>query len=167
LLICKRELTIVVPGGACWWRDRKQETDLAMQQKHVQTERRDLSLPSNPGGRIPSAPTRLPNKWAILVTLAIGIFMATLDTSIVNISLPTIAHSFHVPLGGEIEWVIIAYLVVIAGVLLTIGRLADMTGRKRLLVLGLIVFTLGSAMCGVAPTLLILILARAFQGLCR
>jgi len=136
-----------------------------MQQKHAQTERQDLSLQSNPGRRIPTAPTRLPNKWAILVTLAIGIFMATLDTSIVNISLPTIARSFHVPLGGEIEWVIIAYLVVIAGVLLTIGRLADMTGRKRLLVLGLIVFTLGSAICGAAPTLLILILARAFQGL--
>src|SRR5437762_785738 len=62
------------------------------------------------------------NKWAVLAILAIGIFMATLDTSIVNISLPTIAHYFGVPLNGAIEWVIIAYLVVIAGVLLTTGR---------------------------------------------
>jgi EmrB/QacA subfamily drug resistance transporter len=61
--------------------------------------------------------------------------------------------------------VIIAYLVVIAGVLLTIGRLADMVGRKVLWVTGLIIFTLGSALCGASPTLLVLIIARAFQGL--
>lgn len=106
-----------------------------------------------------------PNKWAVLAILAIGIFMATLDSSIVNISLPTIARYFNVPLNGEIEWVIIAYLVVIAGVLLTIGRLADMTGRKILWIAGLIIFTLGSAICGASPTLLVLIAARAFQGL--
>lgn len=109
--------------------------------------------------------TKQPNKWAVLGILAIGIFMATLDTSIVNISLPTIASYFQVPLSGAVEWVIIAYLVVIAGVLLTIGRLADMTGRKVLWVAGLIIFTLGSAICGASPTLLILIIARAFQGL--
>ncbi|HXX77412.1 MAG TPA: MFS transporter, partial [Ktedonobacteraceae bacterium] len=83
------------------------------------------------------------NKWAVLAILAIGIFMATLDTSIVNISLPTIAHYFHVPLNGAIEWVIIAYLVVIAGVLLTTGRLADMIGRKPIWIAGLIIFTTG------------------------
>jgi len=106
-----------------------------------------------------------PGKWAVLAILAIGIFMATLDSSIVNISLPTIALYFQVPLSGTIEWVIIVYLVVIAGVLLTIGRLADITGRKILWVAGLIIFTLGSATCGAAPALPILILARAFQGL--
>lgn len=106
-----------------------------------------------------------PNKWAVLAILAIGIFMATLDSSIVNISLPTIAHYFHVPLNGAIEWVIIAYLVTIAGVLLTIGRLADMIGRKTLWIAGLITFTLGSTLCGASPTLLVLIIARAFQGL--
>src|SRR5258708_37268120 len=106
-----------------------------------------------------------PNKWAVLAILAIGIFMATLDSSIVNISLPTIATYFQVPLNGAVEWVIIAYLVVIAGVLLTIGRLADMTGRKILWIAGLIIFTLGSAICGSSPTLLRLIAARAFHGL--
>ena len=108
---------------------------------------------------------RQPNKWAVLAILAIGIFMATLDSSIVNISLPNIAAFFGVPLNGEVEWVIIAYLVVIAGVLLTVGRLADMTGRKILWIAGLVVFTLGSAICGAAPSLLVLIAARAFQGL--
>ncbi len=106
-----------------------------------------------------------PNKWAVLAILAIGIFMATLDSSIVNISLPTIARFFGVPLNGAIEWVIIAYLIVIAGVLLTVGRLADMVGRKNLWIAGLVVFTVGSAICGAAPTLLVLIIARAFQGL--
>ncbi len=116
-------------------------------------------------GRVPETADRGPNKWVVLAILAVGIFMATLDSSIVNISLPTIATYFHVPLNGEIEWVIIAYLVVIAGVLLTVGRLADMTGRKVLWIAGLIIFTLGSAISGAAPTLLLLIIARAFQGL--
>lgn len=112
-----------------------------------------------------SGDVRMPSKWAVLAILAIGIFMATLDSSIVNISLPTIATYFRVPLNGAVEWVIIAYLVVIAGVLLTIGRLADMVGRKILWVAGLIVFTLGSAICGASPTLLVLVISRAFQGL--
>src|ERR1051326_5131339 len=116
-------------------------------------------------GRVGKDEGRRPNKWAVLAILAIGIFMATLDSSIVNISLPTIGSYFQVPLNGAVEWVIIAYLVVIAGVLLTIGRLADMVGRKVLWIAGLIVFTLGSAICGASPTLLVLIIARAFQGL--
>ena len=108
---------------------------------------------------------KAPNKWAVLAILAIGIFMATLDSSIVNISLPTIARYFGVPLSGAIEWVVIAYLVVIAGVLLTTGRLADIIGRKWIWVAGLIVFTTGSAICGASISLGMLIAARALQGL--
>ncbi|MGH2496594.1 MAG: MFS transporter [Ktedonobacteraceae bacterium] len=107
----------------------------------------------------------LPNKWVVFVILAIGIFMATLDSSIVNISLPTIAHFFGVPLNGAVEWIIIAYLVVTAGVLLTVGRLADMIGRKPIWVAGLIIFTGGSAICGASVSLGMLIAARALQGL--
>src|SRR5579885_1385962 len=105
------------------------------------------------------------NKWAVLSIVAIGVFMATLDSSIVNISLPTIAHYFGTALTGAVEWVIIAYLVVIAGVLLTIGRLADMIGRKPIWVSGLIIFTGGSAICGASVALWMLIAARALQGL--
>ena len=105
------------------------------------------------------------NKWAVFAILAVGIFMATLDSSIVNISLPAIARYFGVPLSGAIEWVVIAYLVVIAGVLLTAGRLADMIGRKPIWVTGLSIFTIGSAICGAAPTLGWLIAARGLQGL--
>src|SRR5215471_1981951 len=105
------------------------------------------------------------NKWAVLAILAIGIFMATLDSSIVNISLPNIARYFGVPLNGAVEWVIIAYLVVIAGVLLTTGRLADMIGRKPIWIAGLVIFTTGSAICGASISLGMLIAARALQGL--
>src|SRR5438270_8832143 len=105
------------------------------------------------------------NKWAVLAIVAIGVFMATLDSSIVNISLPTIARYFGVPLSGPVEWVIIAYLVVTASVLLTAGRLADMIGHKAIWVTGLIIFITGSAICGAAPSLAILIAARGLQGL--
>ncbi|HLJ36145.1 MAG TPA: MFS transporter [Ktedonobacteraceae bacterium] len=104
-------------------------------------------------------------KWAVLAIVAVGVFMATLDSSIVNISLPAIASSFGVPLSGAVEWVIIAYLVVTAAVLLSVGRLADMIGRKPIWVAGLIIFTGGSAICGAAPSLGFLIAARALQGL--
>lgn len=104
-------------------------------------------------------------KWAVLGIVAIGVFMATLDSSIVNISLPAMARYFGVPLNGAVEWVIIAYLVATAAVLLTAGRLADMIGRKAVWTVGLVVFVSGSAICGAAPSLGILIAARAFQGL--
>ncbi len=106
----------------------------------------------------------LPQKWLVFFILAIGIFMATLDSSIVNISLPTIAHYFEVPLNGAVEWVIIAYLVVTAGVLLTVGRVADIIGRKMIWVAGLLIFTSGSALCGASLSLGMLIAARALQG---
>jgi EmrB/QacA subfamily drug resistance transporter len=105
------------------------------------------------------------NKWVVLGIVAIGIFMATLDSSIVNISLPSISAYFHTALNGLIEWVIIAYLISIASVLLTFGRLSDMFGRKPLWMLGLGFFTFGSALCGAAPSLLLLVIFRAFQGL--
>ncbi len=105
------------------------------------------------------------NKWVVLALSGTAAFMTTLDSSIVNIGLPSIARAFGVPLSGTIEWVLIGYLVVIAAVLLTFGRLADMLGRKPLFLAGLAVFTLGSALCGAAPSLGALIAARCFQGL--
>src|SRR5271157_3254412 len=98
------------------------------------------------------------DKWTVMGIMAIGLFMATLDASIVNISLPKISLSFQVPLSGMVEWVIIAYLVVIAGLLLTLGRLLDMVGQKLLWVLGLFIFTASSALCGVAPSLWFLVI---------
>src|SRR6185437_10862780 len=77
---------------------------------------------------------------------------------------PTIASFFHKPLSGAVEWIVIVYLVVIAATLLTIGRLADMTGRKAIWMTGLIIFTLGSALSGASPSLGFLIAARGFQA---
>jgi len=90
--------------------------------------------------------------------------MTTLDSSIVNIGLPSIARAFNTPLTGTIEWVIIGYLVVIASLLLTFGRLSDMVGRTPIWTAGLGCFALGSAICGGAPSLGLLIAARAVQG---
>ena len=105
------------------------------------------------------------DKWITLGIVAVGVFMATLDASIVNISLPKISLYFHVPLSGVVEWVIIGYLIVIASILLTLGRLSDIIGRKALWVSGLAVFTAGSVLCGTAPSLLFLVISRCFQGI--
>src|SRR3989449_2229094 len=104
-------------------------------------------------------------RWAVLMVVALGTFMTTLDASIVNIGLPSIARTFHTPIGSAVEWVIIAYLIVIAATLLTFGRLSDLVGRKPVWVAGLAPFTLGSIFCGAAGSLPELIVARAFQGL--
>ena len=104
-------------------------------------------------------------KWAVLALVAVGTFMTALDASIVNIGLPSIARTFRAPVGGAVEWVIIVYPVVIAGTLLTFGRLSDLVGRKPVWMTGLALFTLGSALCGAASSLLMLVVARAFRAL--
>ncbi len=93
-----------------------------------------------------------------------GIFMTTLDASIVNIGLPSIARAFGTPLSGAIEWVVIGYLVAAAALLLTFGRLSDMVGRTSIWMAGLALFTLASGLCGAAPSLTPLIAARVLQG---
>src|SRR2546421_7338970 len=104
------------------------------------------------------------NKWVVLMLVALGGFMTTLDSSIVNIALPAIAHTFGVGVSGAIEWIIIGYLIVIAAFLLTLGRLADMVGRKPIYEAGLVIFVLGSILSGAAPSLAILLIARLLQG---
>src|SRR5439155_831031 len=90
-------------------------------------------------------PAERANKWVVLTLSGTATFMTTLDSSIVNIGLPSIAHAFGVPLSGNIEWVLIGYLVVIAAVLLTFGRLADMLGRKPLFLAGAALLATGLA----------------------
>src|SRR5512142_1458849 len=97
--------------------------------------------------RVPEAPptaTRaVPNKWLVLATVGLGTFLAVLDGSVVNVSLPTITRELHTDL-TTIQWVVMAYLLAITGLLLPCGRLADLVGRKRIYVLGLAVFAVGT-----------------------
>jgi EmrB/QacA subfamily drug resistance transporter len=107
---------------------------------------------------------RVAHPRAVVGLVWTGLFMTTLDASIVNIGLPTIARAFGTPLSGTIEWVIIGYLVVAAALLLTVGRLSDMVGRTPIWMTGLGLFTLASVLCGAAPSVQLLILARLLQG---
>ena len=101
--------------------------------------------------------------WTTL-NISIGAYMSTLDASIVNISLPTIVHSLNTNLTA-IAWVVMAYLIIITGCLLIMGRLADLLGQRKVYLFGLIIFTVGSALCGFSPTIYFLIGSRVLQGL--
>jgi len=94
----------------------------------------------------------------------IGIFMATLDGSIVNVALPTLTDFFKTDI-TTIEWVVMAYLVTITSLLLSLGRISDMIGRKIMFAGGLAVFTVGSGLCAFSTTEGQLILFRIFQGI--
>jgi DHA2 family multidrug resistance protein len=103
-------------------------------------------------------------KWILLANIMIGTFMAVLDATIVNTGLPKIMASFGVGL-DKIEWVITAYMLSMAVMLPTSGWLADKFGYKRLYFLGLLFFTLGSALCGMSTDENMLIFSRVIQGL--
>ena len=103
-------------------------------------------------------------KWWLLANVMIGTFMAVLDATIVNVGLPKIMSSFGVGL-DKIEWVITAYMLAMAVMLPTAGWLADKFGYKRIYFLGLMLFTVGSFLCGMSGDENILILSRIIQGL--
>jgi EmrB/QacA subfamily drug resistance transporter len=106
---------------------------------------------------------RYAHKWRVFATVACGSFMATIDLSVVNLALPNLRQTFGIDL-AQVEWVVLTYLLVVTSLLLTMGRLADLMGRTRLYNLGFVVFTVGSILCGAAPTILALILFRAIQA---
>ena len=103
-------------------------------------------------------------KWLILSTVSVGTFMATLDGSIVNISLPKIQQAFGVDL-ATVEWVVVGYLLVIGAVLLPLGRLGEVLTFKRVYLAGFAVFTVASGLCGAAPNEQTLVAFRLLQGL--
>ena len=100
----------------------------------------------------------------LLAAIALGVVMDGIDGSIVNVALPTMAAYFDTDT-GTIAWVIITYLLMMAGLLLVFGKLAERGYAKKLFLSGFVIFTLGSAACGIAPTLDILLVARLVQGL--
>src|SRR5436853_201874 len=102
--------------------------------------------------------------WVILLVLCLGFFMILLDLTIVNVAIPSIIDGLHAGL-DEILWVLNAYILVYAVLLITAGRLGDKYGAKRLFLIGLAVFTLASIGCSLAPSPSQLILARIVQGI--
>ena len=102
-------------------------------------------------------------RWA-LASLSLSMLLSSLGTSIANVGLPTLAQAFNASF-QDVQWVVLAYLLAITTLIVSVGRLGDIIGRRRLLLAGIVLFTLASLLCGAAPTLWLLIAARAVQGL--
>jgi EmrB/QacA subfamily drug resistance transporter len=102
-------------------------------------------------------------KWWTLLAVCTGVFMLLLDITIVNVALPDMQKALGASL-SDLQWVIDAYALTLAALLLTAGSLADLLGRRLVFSVGIVVFTLGSLLCGVATTVTFLALARALQG---
>ena len=101
--------------------------------------------------------------WLVVATVCVGAFLGQLDASIAGLILPTLETTFHAAI-ADVEWVAIAYLLVLAALVVPLGRLADLMGRKLLYTFGFLVFIAGSALCGFAPNLLWLIGFRCVQA---
>ncbi len=102
-------------------------------------------------------------RWFVVGTVCVGAFLGQLDASIATLVLPTLETVFQAEV-ASVEWVAIAYLLTLAALVVTFGRLADMTGRKILYTAGFVVFIVGSALCGLAPGLGWLISFRVLQA---
>lgn len=102
-------------------------------------------------------------RWIIAATV-LGSSMAMLDSTVVNVALPTIGRELHTSLTG-LQWVVTAYTLTLAGLILLGGALGDRFGRRRVFLIGVIWFALSSAVCGLAPGIGVLIAARALQGI--
>ncbi len=104
-------------------------------------------------------------KWTVLLVTSFGVFMAFLDTTIVNIAFEAIVHAFPHTSLSDLSWVLNGYTVLFAAALIPAGRLADRFGRRRTFLTGLVIFTMASALCGAAPSPTLLIAARVVQGI--
>lgn len=102
-------------------------------------------------------------RWLAFIILCLGTVMEVLDSTIVNVALPSIRTSLNFS-ASNLAWVVNAYLLTFGGFLLLGGRLGDLFGRKKLFLIGIIIFTLSSLACGLAQSQVVLIIARAVQG---
>ena len=103
-------------------------------------------------------------KWWTLIAVCIATFMLLLDITIVNVALPAIQRALHASF-SDLQWVVDAYALALATFVLTAGSLADLFGRKRVFILGIVLFTIASVACGAANDALFLIIARGVQGI--
>src|SRR5687767_4146351 len=112
----------------------------------------------------PTAPTEpVHNRWAALVVMCVGMLMIVLDTTIVNVALPSIQDDLGFS-QSSLAWVVNGYLIAFGGLLLLAGRMGDLIGQRRIFLIGLGVFTAASLLCAVAQTQEMLIGARFVQG---
>ena len=107
---------------------------------------------------------RIPSVGWALASLSLAMLLSSLGTSIANVGLPTLTQAFAASF-QEVQWIVLAYLLAITTLIVGVGRLGDIAGRRRLLLAGLWLFTAASVLCGTAPTLGLLIAARAAQGI--
>jgi EmrB/QacA subfamily drug resistance transporter len=103
-------------------------------------------------------------KWLTLIAVCVGIFMLLIDITVVNVALPSIQRSLHASF-SDLQWVVNAYALTLAALLLSAGSLADLFGRKRLFAIGLVIFTAASLTCGLAQSPVMLNTSRAVQGI--
>jgi EmrB/QacA subfamily drug resistance transporter len=103
-------------------------------------------------------------RWWALTAVSLATLMTYLDNNVTNVALPTIERSLHLSVSG-LEWIVSSYLLVLGGLLLVGGRIADVYGRRRIFLAGLVIFTLSSLTAGLAGSAGMLIAARAVQGL--
>src|SRR4051794_7013898 len=128
-----------------------------------------MTSTSTPAAAPPSAPSFSPPPGAgspkmVFGVLAIAVFISTLDVFIVNIAVPSIQRSFARSSVADMSWVLNAYAIVFAALLVPAGKLGDVIGRRRVFAAGLVAFGVGSALCAAAPSLGFLIAARVVQG---
>src|SRR5215471_16815292 len=116
------------------------------------------ALPATPALRL----STVPGRWTVAATV-LGSGMVALDATVVGIALPAIGRNFHASV-SSLQWVVDAYTLTLAGLLLLGGTLGDSYGRRKLFVIGTVWFAVASLLCGVAPSVGILIAARALQG---
>lgn len=110
------------------------------------------------------SPSQTPSVLGTLAALSLSMLVSTLGISIANVALPTLAEDFGASF-QQVQWVVLAYLLAITSLVVSAGRLGDNIGHRRLLLTGLLLFTLASVFCGLASTLEVLIILRAVQGL--
>ena len=106
----------------------------------------------------------MPRRWQVLTVVSIAVFMASLDLFIVNIAFPDIQRDFSGAGVASVSWVLNAYAIVFAALLVPAGRFADRVGRRRAFIGGVLLFVLGSLLCGAAPSVATLVAARVIQA---
>src|SRR5690242_7914728 len=114
-------------------------------------------------GPAPAQRASDPNRWWTLGVVCVAIFMLLLDVTIVNVALPSIQKSLHSSF-SDLQWVVDAYALTLAAMLLTSGSLADLFGRRLVFTIGLVVFSVASLTSGLAWSPLVLNISRAAQG---